>query len=270
MRYELGIINGKGFAPYFLVVADLLAHAKQAGILTTTRGSAAGSLVSYLTGITNINPLEYRIPFERFLNPLRPKAPDIDMDIADARRDEMVAYAKEKYGTERVAQIGTFGTMAARAAVRDVARAMGYPYGVGDRIAKLIPLGSQGFPMTIEHALEIEEDLKKLYESDEDAELIIDAAKRIEGNARHMGIHAAGVVIAPKPVTDFSPVQYDPHGHAIITQYDMYSLTDEYGGVGLLKFDFLGLTILSVLADAVARGRETARPVHRHREHPAR
>lgn len=256
LRYELGVINGKGFAPYFLAVADLLAHARESGILTTTRGSAAGSLVSYTTGITNINPIEYRLPFERFLNPLRPKAPDIDMDIADSRRDEMVAYAKKKYGEDRVAQIGTFGTMMARAAVRDVARAMGYPYGVGDRIAKLIPFGSQGFPMTIEHALKIEEDLKKLYQSDEDAEIIINTARRIEGNARHISVHAAGVVIAPSAVTNFTPIQYDPSGQSIITQYDMYSLADEYGGVGLLKFDFLGLTVLSVLGNAVKRVKE--------------
>ncbi|MBV9349765.1 MAG: DNA polymerase III subunit alpha, partial [Patescibacteria group bacterium] len=256
LTYELSVINAKGYAPYFLTVSDLLSYAKRAGILTTTRGSAAGSLVSYLTGVTNINPLEYKLPFERFLNPERPKAPDIDMDIADTRRDELVEYARKKYGSENVAQIGTFGTMAARAAVRDIARAMGYPYGVGDRIAKLIPLGSQGFPMTIEHALEIEEDLRKLYQSDEDAETIINAAKEIEGNARHISVHAAGVVIAPSPVTDFSPVQLDPSGKAVITQYDMYSITDEYGGVGLLKFDFLGLKNLSVLEDAVRRVRE--------------
>lgn len=253
MQYELGIINQKGFAPYFLTVSDLLAYAREARIVTTTRGSAAGSLVSYLTGITNVNPLEYKLPFERFLNPGRPKAPDIDMDISDVKRDLMIEYVKKKYGADRVAQIGTFGTMAARASVRDVARALGYSYGIGDRIAKLIPLGSQGFPMTIDHALEIEEDLRKLYKSDEDAEIIINTAKQIEGNARHISVHAAGVVIAPGPLTDYTPIQYDPHGDKIITQYDMYSLVDEYGGVGLLKFDFLGLKNLSVLQDAVER-----------------
>lgn len=253
LSYELGIINEKGFAPYFLTVADLLSHARQSRILTTTRGSAAGSLVAYATGITNIDPLEYKLPFERFLNPERPKAPDIDMDIADDRRDEMIRYVKEKYGEKNVAQIGTFGTMMARAAVRDIARALGYPYGVGDRIAKAIPLGNQGFPMTIDRALEIEEDLRKLYHADEDAEIIINAARRIEGNARHLSVHAAGIVIAPSDVTDFSPIQYDPKGSGIITQYDMYSITDEYGGVGLLKFDFLGLKNLSVLGDAVER-----------------
>ena len=256
LAYELGIIANKGYAPYFLVVADLLRFAREHGILTTTRGSAAGSLVSYLTGITNIDPLEYNLPFERFLNPERPKAPDIDMDIADEYRDAMIRYAKETYGEDKVAQIGTFGTMMARAAVRDIARALGYAYGVGDRIAKLIPIGSQGFPMTIDRALELEEDLRRLYQSDEDVEIIINTAKKIEGNARHISVHAAGVVIAPTPVTDFTPVQWDPHGKAIITQYDMYSITDEYGGVGLLKFDFLGLTVLSILGDAVRRVKE--------------
>jgi DNA polymerase-3 subunit alpha len=256
--YELSVIDGKGYAPYFLAVADLLSFAKKEGILSTTRGSAAGSLVSYLTFITNVNPLFYKLPFERFLNPERPKAPDIDMDYADNRRGEMIAYAKRTYGEDRVAQIGTFGTMMARAAVRDVARALGHPYGMGDRIAKLIPLGSQGFPMTIDHALQIEEELRTLYEEDEDVAEIIDLAKRIEGCVRHVGVHAAGVVVAPSPLTNFTPVQFDPKGSgALITQYDMYSITDEYGGVGLLKFDFLGIKNLAVLADAVARVKET-------------
>lgn len=249
LEYELSIINTKGYAPYFLTVSDLLSFARTNGILTTTRGSAAGSLVSYLTGITNVDPIAYGLPFERFLNPERPSAPDIDMDFADVKRDEIIAYARKRYGEASVAQIGTFGTMAARAAVRDVARALGYPYGVGDRIAKMIPFGSQGFPMTIDHALEIEEDLLKLYKSDEDAEIIINAAKKIEGNARHISIHAAGIVIAPTDATDFVPVQYDPHGTTIITQYDMHAVED----AGLLKFDFLGLKNLSVLGDAVER-----------------
>lgn len=256
LAYELGIIKNKGYSSYFLAVADLLRFAREHSIITTTRGSAAGSLVSYLTGITNIDPLEYNLPFERFLNPERPKAPDIDMDIADSSRDQMIHYARERYGKDHVAQIGTFGTLMARAAVRDVARALGYPYGVGDRVAKLIPFGSQGFPMTIERALELEEDLRRLYESDEDVETIIDMARRIEGNARHISVHAAGVVIAPAPVTDYAPIQWDPHGESIITQYDMYSITDEYGGVGLLKFDFLGLKNLSILGNAVLRVRK--------------
>lgn len=254
IEYELEVIIDKGFAPYFLAVSDLLQHAKKEGILATTRGSAAGSLVSYLTGITTVDPLSYKLPFERFLNPERPKAPDIDMDFADNRRDEMIAYAKKKYGEDKVAQIGTFGTMMARAAVRDVARALGHSYGTGDRIAKLIPMGSQGFPMTIERAMELEEDLRKLYRQDDDVREIIDLAKRIEGCARHTGVHAAGVVIASSPLSEWTPVQYDPKGEGkLITQYDMHSVED----IGLLKFDFLGIKNLAILSDAVERVQET-------------
>jgi DNA polymerase-3 subunit alpha len=263
IEYELGIINKKGFAPYFLAVSDLLTFAKSAGILTTTRGSAAGSLVGYLTGISNVDPLYYKLPFERFLNPERPKAPDIDMDIADNRRDEMIAYAKRKYGDDHVAQIGTFGTMAARAAVRDVSRALGHSYSVGDRIAKLIPIGSQGFPMTIDHALKIEKDLKALYDEDDDAKEVINLARQIEGCVRHVGVHAAGVVIAPTPLIEWTPLQPDPKSTdesntKLITQYDMYSISDEYGGVGLLKFDFLGIKNLAILSDALRRVKESS------------
>ncbi len=258
IEYELRIIIDKGFAVYYLIVADLLAFARHAGILTTTRGSAAGSLVAYLVGITNVDPLFYKLPFERFLNPERPKAPDIDMDMADNRRDEMIAYTKQKYGEDHVAQIGTFGTMMARAAVRDVARALGHSYTTGDRIAKLIPMGSQGFPMTINHALELEPDLKMIYDEDDEAHEILDLGKKIEGCVRHVGVHAAGVVVAPTPLIEWTPIQPDPKGTGkLITQYDMYSITDEYGGVGLLKFDFLGIKNLAILADAVARVKET-------------
>lgn len=253
IEYELEVIISKGFAPYFLAVSDLLTFAKTSGILATTRGSAAGSLVSYLTGITNVDPLFYKLPFERFLNPERPKAPDIDMDFADNRRDEMIAYAKEKYGEDKVAQIGTFGTMMARAAVRDVARALGHAYRTGDQIAKLIPLGSQGFPMTIEHALELEPELKALYTEDDDARQIIDLARQMEGCVRHTGVHAAGVVIAPTPLTDWTPLQIDPRTGKLITQYDMHAVED----VGLLKFDFLGIKNLAILSDAVDRVRES-------------
>lgn len=253
IEYELKVIIDKGFAPYFLAVSDLLQHAKSKGILSTTRGSAAGSLVSYLMGITTVDPLEYKLPFERFLNPERPKAPDIDMDYADNRRDEMIAYARETYGADKVAQIGTFGTMLARAAVRDVARALGHSYGMGDRIAKLIPLGSQGFPMTIERALGMEPDLKALYDSDEDVREILDLAQRIEGCARQTGVHAAGVVIAPTPIHEWTPVQLDPKTGKLITQYDMHAVEE----VGLLKFDFLGIKNLAILADAIARVKAT-------------
>jgi len=250
IAYELSIIETKGFAPYFLAVGDLLQHARAQGILTNTRGSAAGSLVSFLCGITNINPIEYRLPFERFLNPDRPLPPDMDIDIADNRRDEVIEYARKKYGEDRVAQIGTFGTMLARGVVRDVARALGYPYGKGDEIAKIIPFGSQGFPMTIERAFEIVPELKEKYEKDRDIKRIIDMARKIEGCARHISVHAAGVVISPTPITDHTPLQYDTRGEGkLITQYDMYSIED----AGLLKFDFLGLRNLSILADTADR-----------------
>ncbi|MBY0376812.1 DNA polymerase III subunit alpha, partial [Patescibacteria group bacterium] len=174
----------------------------------------------------------------------------------DNRRDEMIDYARSKYGIDKVAQIGTFGTMAARGAVRDVTRAMGFPYSLGDTIAKLIPMGQQGFPMTIERALKEEPDLKKLYTSEKDVKTIIDMAKKIEGCARHISVHAAGVVISPTPLTDYAPLQYDTKGgengeHKIITQFDMNSVGED--GVGLLKFDFLGIRNLSILADAVKR-----------------
>lgn len=253
LEYELDVIISKGFAPYFLAVADLLTFAKSAGILTTTRGSAAGSLVSYLNGITNVDPLAYKLPFERFLNPERPKAPDIDMDFADNRRDEVIAYAKRKYGDDHVAQIGTFGTLMARAAVRDVSRALGHAYRTGDRIAKLIPLGSQGFPMTIAHALELEPELKELADTDDETREILDLAQRIEGCVRHTGVHAAGVVIAPTPLTEWTPLQVDSKTGKLITQYDMHAVED----AGLLKFDFLGIKNLSILADAVAQVQET-------------
>jgi len=244
--YELSVIKNKGYAPYFLVVEDLLRFAHSNAILTNIRGSVAGSLVTYLAHITNVNPIEYGLPFERFLNPERPSAPDIDMDYADNRRDEVIAYARQKYGEDHVAQIGTFGTMMARAAVRDVSRALGHSYGVGDAIAKMIPFGKQGFPVTIDSSLEEVPELAKAYKSDPVVREILDLARKIEGNARHVGVHAAGVVIAPSPVTDFCPIQLDPKGGKIITQYDMHAVED----AGLLKFDFLGLTNLSTLADA--------------------
>ncbi len=250
VEYELGVIKQKGYSPYFLVVADLLRYAHEHGILTNIRGSVSGSMVTYLSGITNIDPLEYEIPFERFLNPDRPSAPDIDMDFADDRRDEMVAYTRKKYGEDKVAQIGTFGTMAARGAVRDITRALGFHVSVGDRIAKMIPLGSQGFPMTLDRALKESVELKEAYEKEDDAKKILDMARKIEGAARHISVHAAGVVISPVSLTEVVPLQYDPKGEGkIITQYDMYSVDED--NAGLLKFDFLGLKNLSIIADTV-------------------
>ena len=248
VEYELGIIKTKGYSPYFLIVADLMRFAKEKNILSNIRGSVSGSMATYLAGITNIDPLEFEIPFERFLNPDRPSPPDIDMDFADDRRDEVIEYTKQKYGEGRVAQIGTFGTMAARGSVRDVTRALGFPVEFGDRLAKMIPLGSQGFPMTIDHALELVPELKRLFETDADTKRVIDLAKKIEGCARHISVHAAGVVIAPGPLTDYTPLQYDTKGeNKIITQYDMYSIEE----AGLLKFDFLGLKNLSILYQSI-------------------
>ena len=251
LNYELEVIKMKGYAKYFLVVGDLLRESRVRGILTTIRGSVAGSLTTYVLGITNVDPLEYKLPFERFLNPERPSAPDIDMDFADNRRDEIIEYAKQKYGEDKVAQIGPFGTMMARAAVRDVARALGHVYATGDRIAKLIPIGSQGFPMTIKRALEIEPELAKMYKSEPEMREVLDLAKQIEGRVRHLGVHAAGVVIAPEPLNRFVPVQPDPKTGKLITQYEMRSVGED--GVGLLKFDFLGIKNLAILADAVKR-----------------
>nr|HPR84173.1 DNA polymerase III subunit alpha [Candidatus Paceibacterota bacterium] len=247
LEYELGIIKQKGYPTYFLVVGDLLRFARENGIYTNVRGSVAGSLTTYLLGITNVDPISYKLPFERFLNPERPSLPDIDMDYADNRRDEVIAYAKEKYGEDKVAQIGTFGTMMAKGSVRDVARALGYPYATGDRISSMIPLGSQGAPMTIKKAMELVPELKEAYNKEPDTKKIIDLAMKLEGCVRHISVHAAGVVIAPKPLEEFTPVQYDPKGGHIITQYDMYSIED----AGLPKFDFLGIRNLAILALAV-------------------
>lgn len=260
LDYELSVISKKGYSIYFLVVADLLREARSRGILTTIRGSVAGSLTTYVTGITNVNPLEYGLPFERFLNPERPSAPDVDMDYADNRRDEMISYVREKYGADKVAQIGTFGTMMAKGSVRDTARALGYDYQKGDQISKLIPLGAQGFAMTIDRALSEVPELAELYKKDADTRRIIDTAKKIEGCARHMSVHAAGVVIAPRPLIEYTPVQYDPktseEGRGkLVTQFDMHAVGED--NVGLLKFDFLGIRNLSILADAVRRVKES-------------
>ncbi len=247
LEYELKIIRQKGYPAYFLVVSDLLQFSRDNGIYTNIRGSVAGSLTTYLTGITKVDPIVYKLPFERFLNPERPSLPDIDMDYADNRRDEVIAYAKRKYGDDKVAQIGTFGTMMAKGSVKDVARALGYPYNVGDRISSMIPLGSQGSAMTIDHAIKIVPELKAAYKTEPDTKRIIDLAKKMEGCVRHISVHAAGIVMAPRPLYEFTPVQYDPKGGHIITQYDMYSIED----AGLPKFDFLGIKNLAILAEAV-------------------
>ncbi|TAL50814.1 DNA polymerase III subunit alpha [Patescibacteria group bacterium] len=248
LNYELEIIDQKGFCPYLLIVSDFLTWSNEHGIVTTTRGSAAGSLVSYSIGISSIDPLLYQLPFERFLNPERPSAPDIDADFADNRRDEVLDYVRGKYGHEKVAQICTFGTMLARGSVRDVGRALGFPYGMIDEVAKLVPMGSQGFPMTLERALKEAPDLRKKYDTDANIRRVIDLAQRIEGCARHVSIHAAGTVISPTDLTDFTPLQIDTKEGKIITQYEMHAVES----AGLVKMDFLGIRNLSILGDAVA------------------
>jgi DNA polymerase-3 subunit alpha len=247
VKYELSVINTKGYSPYFLIVRDMVNWCARNGIITNTRGSAAGSLVSYVLGITTVNPLTYNLPFERFLNPFRPSPPDIDFDISDNRRDDVIKYISDTYGAEKTAQICTFGRMLTKAAVRDIARVLGYPYATGDKIAKLVPLGAQGHPMTFERALNETPDLKTLYDSDVDTKKIIDLAKAVEGNARHLSVHAAGVVVAPTIITDFAPIQKETGGEKVITQYEMHACED----VGLIKFDVLGIRNLSILGNAI-------------------
>src|SRR3989339_503548 len=247
LDYELDIIKTKGYSPYFLCVGDYVGYAKRNGIVESTRGSAAGSLVSYVLGITTVDPMRFNLPFERFLNPFRPSPPDVDTDFADDRRGDMIKYVTEKYGSDKVAQIITFGTMAARAAVRDVGRALGLSYNFCDQVAKLIPQGSQGFPMTIERALVEEPELKKLYDVNVDVKRLIDLAQQVEGCARHTSIHAAGVVISPAPLTDFTPVQHETGGGRITTQYEMHAVET----AGVLKNDFLGIRNLSILGKSV-------------------
>lgn len=247
IEYELDIIKTKGYSPYFICVADYVRYAKSQGIVQSTRGSAAGSLVSFVNGITTVDPMRFKLPFERFLNPFRPSPPDIDTDFADDRREEMIQYITDKYGHEKVAQIITFGTMAARASVRDVGRALGLSYGFCDQVAKLIPPGAQGFPMTIERALTEEPDLKKLYDTNPDVKRLLDLGQQVEGCARHTSIHAAGVVVSPTPLTDFCPVQRETGGDKLTTQYEMKSIE----AAGVLKNDFLGIRNLAILGNAV-------------------
>ncbi|MBI4028894.1 MAG: DNA polymerase III subunit alpha [Candidatus Blackburnbacteria bacterium] len=247
LEYELDIIKAKGYSAYFLIMADMAQWCNEQGIVINTRGSAAGSLTSYVMGITTVNPLKYYLPFERFLNPSRPSPPDIDLDIADDKRDQLIGHIVETYGQEKVAQICTFGRMLARAAVRDVARVMGYSYATGDRIAKVIPPPKQGFPINIPKALEISPPLKELYDNDPDSKRVLDLSKQLEGSARHLSVHAAGVVIAPTEIADFTPVQFDPLGQKTITQYEMHAVEE----VGLIKIDILGIRNLSILGAAV-------------------
>lgn len=256
MDYELEVIIQKGYANYFLFVQDFVNWAKDQGIAVGPgRGSAAGSIVSYCLRITDINPLEYGLPFERFLNPGRPSPPDIDIDFADRRRDEVLKYVRNKYGEDRVAQIITFGKMESRLAVRDVARALGMSYGQADRIAKMIPPPKQGFHLNIKDSIEQTPQLKLAYNTEPETKKVLDVAQRIEGLPRHASVHAAGVIISDEPLTEYVPLQKEAKEGRIITQFDMYSLdlnaVSENKAVGLLKMDFLGLRNLTILEDAI-------------------
>ncbi|OGY10193.1 MAG: DNA polymerase III subunit alpha [Candidatus Blackburnbacteria bacterium RIFCSPLOWO2_02_FULL_44_9] len=247
LNHELEIIKSKGYSAYFLIMADLADWSNAQGIVTNTRGSAAGSLVSFCMGITTVDPLKYYLPFERFLNPFRPSPPDIDFDVADDKRDLIIDYIREKYGQDKVAQICTFGRMLARAAVRDVARVLGYPYAIGDRIAKVIPPPKQGFPVSVPRALETSPPLKEMYDTDADTKKILDLAHQLEGSARQISVHAAGVVVSPTELADFTPIQKDTSGDHVITQYEMHAAEE----VGLIKIDVLGIRNLAILGAAV-------------------
>jgi DNA polymerase-3 subunit alpha len=244
LDYELGVITSMGYAAYFLIVADFTRFAREQGIATTCRGSAPGSIVTYTLGITPVDPILYALPFERFLNPDRVTMPDIDVDFEDARRDEVINYVTRKYGQDHVAQIITFGTMLARAAVRDVGRVMGYGYGEVDRIAKAIPaqLG-----ITLEEALKVAPPFREMYEGDQGIHRLVEIARQLEGVARNASTHAAGVVISRDPLTELMPLQRATNSDALMTQYEMHGVE----ALGLLKFDFLGLSNLTILRQAV-------------------
>ena len=244
LEYELGVIRQMGYVDYFLIVWDFIKYARDHGIMVGPgRGSAAGSLVSYCLGITSIDPIKYNLLFERFLNPERISMPDIDIDFCYERRQEVIDYVIEKYGKDRVAQIITFGTMAARAAIRDVGRALDIPYGEVDVIAKMIPFQ---IGMNIDKALELNPELKLKYEDEDRTRELIDTARLLEGMPRHASTHAAGVVISKAPVTEYVPLQKNED--SITTQFTMGLLEE----LGLLKMDFLGLRTLTVIRDAVS------------------
>ena len=246
LDYELSVIKQTGFASYFLIVQDFVNWAKQNRIVVGPgRGSVGGSLVAYLLNITNVDPLKYNLLFERFLNPERVSLPDIDLDFTDRRRDEVIQYVAEKYGRDKVAQIITFGTMAARAVIRDVGRALAYSYSFCDQLAKMIPLG-----MTLDDTMKRVPEFKALYESDDKARILIDFAKKLEGVARHASTHACGVVISNTPLDEIVPLQHPTQDdNTIVTQYEMHSIED----IGLLKMDFLGLKNLTIIEDTLSR-----------------
>lgn len=244
LEYELDIISKMGYVDYFLIVWDFIRYARENEIMVGPgRGSAAGSIVSYCLGITSIDPLKYNLLFERFLNPERISMPDIDIDFCYERRQEVIDYVIRKYGKDKVSQIITFGTMAARAAIRDVGRALDIPYGEVDLIAKMIPFQ---IGMNIDKALDMNHELKKKYEMDDQAQLLIDTARSLEGLPRHASTHAAGVVISKEPIVEYVPLQLNENN--VTTQFTMTLLEE----LGLLKMDFLGLRTLTVIRDAVS------------------
>jgi DNA polymerase-3 subunit alpha len=248
LNYELDVICSKGYASYFLIVQDFINWAKSVGIrIGPGRGSAAGALVSYALRITSIDPIVHGLPFERFMNPQRPSPPDIDVDITDVRRDEVIRYVANKYGEDHVAQFITFGTMESRAAIRDIGRVLGLPYAEPDRIAKLIPP-----KMHIAEALATVPELAESYK-DSKFKKLLDLAQKVEGNTRHASVHAAAVIIADKPIVEYTPVQREAKAGKLITQYDMYALdlNISENAIGLLKMDFLGLRNLSILGAAI-------------------
>ena len=244
LNYEMGVVNKSGFAGYFLIVADFVNWAKNNKVLVGPgRGSAAGSMVAYVLDITNLNPLDYDLLFERFLNPERISAPDIDMDFADDTRGKVIEYVTERYGKDHVAQIITFGTMAARMAVRDTGRVLGFTYNEVDRVAKLIPMS-----MSLSEAIENTQELKELYNGDLRIRKMLELTKKLEGVARHASTHAAGVVISREPLVEYVPLQRATKGDiSTVTQYSMNYLEP----VGLLKMDFLGLANLSIMGNAI-------------------
>ncbi len=248
LEYELGVIKETGFSAYFLIVQDFVNWAKQNDVIVGPgRGSAAGSLVSYLLNITNIDPIEYKLLFERFLNPARISMPDIDIDFADSRRDQVLAYVTGKYGRDHVAQIITFGTMAARGGIRDAGRALGFSYDFCDRVAKMVPAGPQAIKDGLMACVETSAELKDAYTTNPDVKKLVDAAAGLEGVARHASTHACAVVITPKPLTEYLPLQHGTDEGSVITQYEMHAVDD----LGLLKMDFLGLANLTIIEEAV-------------------
>jgi len=252
LEYELSVVRETGFANYILVVKDFSDFARSRGILMGVRGSAAASLILYSLGVTDIDPLEHRLVFERFLNVERREMPDIDLDFADDRRDEVIRYVAEKYGHDRVAQIITFGTMGAKAAIRDVGRALGMTYSDVDRVARLIP---NVLHMTIERALEDSPELASIYEMDEQVRRLVDTARRMEGIARHASTHAAGVVISREPLVEHVPLQKPSRGDESSIPMTQFAM-DQVAEIGLLKMDFLGLVNLTILGRAVEIIRE--------------